>query len=79
MPILCNCCNTDNAPMARHRGYLICDDCKERYGTYDAAVEIIIEKKNFNSYVRGEKAFTPKIDLIKHINEKLQQEETKAK
>ena len=75
--ILCNCCSTNNAPMARHRGYLICDDCKERYGTYDAAVEIIIEKKNFNSYVRGEKSFMPKIDPVEHIYAKLQQEEEK--
>lgn len=27
--ILCNCCNTNNAPMALHRGYWICDDCLE--------------------------------------------------
>jgi hypothetical protein len=53
---------------------LICDDCKERYGTYDAAVEIIIEKKNFNSYVRGEKSFMPKIDLVEHIYKKLEEE-----
>ena len=30
--ILCNCCNTDNAPMGYHRGYLICDDCVEKWG-----------------------------------------------
>jgi hypothetical protein len=53
---------------------LICDDCKERYGTYDAAVEIIIEKKNFNSYVRGEKSFMPKIDPVEHIYKKLEEE-----
>lgn len=71
----CNCCGCDNAPMACHENYLICDDCVEKYGSYDAALEIIIEKKNFNSYVRGEKAFTPKIDPVKHIYEQLQQEE----
>lgn len=44
MPILCNCCNTDNAPMARHRGYLICDDCVEKYGSYDAAALICLAR-----------------------------------
>lgn len=44
MPILCNCCNTDNAPMARHRGYLICDDCVEKYGSYDAAAFICLAR-----------------------------------
>ena len=79
MPILCKCCNTDNAPMAYHRGYLICDDCVEKYGSYDAAVQIIFEKKNFASYVRGKKGFMPEIDPVKHIYEKLQQEGNKRK
>ena len=43
--ILCNCCGTNNAPMAVYKDYWICDDCKERYGTYDAAVEIILENR----------------------------------
>lgn len=43
--ILCNCCNTDNAPMARHKDYWICDDCVQKYGSYDAAFLRIIEKK----------------------------------
>lgn len=43
--ILCNCCNTDNAPMARHKDYWICDDCVERFGSYDAAVEEIERRK----------------------------------
>ena len=47
MPILCSCCNTDNAPMARHRGYLICDDCVERYGSYDNAALICLAKNAF--------------------------------
>lgn len=42
--ILCNCCGTDNAPMAIHKDYWICDDCVEKYGSYDAAVEAIKER-----------------------------------
>ena len=45
MPILCNLCNCDNAPMAIHEGYWICDDCVEKYGSYDAAVYIIKARK----------------------------------
>lgn len=42
--ISCNCCGTNNAPMAKHRGYWICDDCVEKYGTYDAAAFICLAK-----------------------------------
>lgn len=42
--ILCNCCNTDNAPMSIHKDYWICDDCVEKYGSYEAVV-IIIETR----------------------------------
>lgn len=41
----CNCCGCDNAPMAWHENYLICDDCVERFGSYDAATYICIVKK----------------------------------
>lgn len=47
MEILCNYCSTNNAPMAIHRGYLICDDCVERYGSYDNAALICLAKNAF--------------------------------
>ena len=43
--MLCNCCSCNNAPMAIHEGYWICDDCVERYGSYDNAVYIINARK----------------------------------
>lgn len=43
--ILCNCCGCNNAPMAIHKDYWICDDCVEKYGSYDAAVEEIEKRR----------------------------------
>lgn len=31
--ISCNCCGTNNAPMAIHRDYWICDDCGKIIGS----------------------------------------------
>lgn len=42
--ILCNCCSTDNAPMAIYKDYWICDDCVEKYGSYDAAALICLAR-----------------------------------
>lgn len=43
--ILCNCCRTNNAPMAIYKDFWICDDCVEKYGSYDAAAFICLAKK----------------------------------
>lgn len=61
MPILCNCCNCDNAPMAIHRGYLICDDCVERYGSYDAAA-LICSARNVSGLDQVPKALSDELD-----------------
>lgn len=46
--IMCNCCNTDNAPLARYKDYWICEDCLEEYGSYDCAVNHIGFKSFWN-------------------------------
>jgi len=52
MPILCNCCGADNAPLALHKNYWICEDCLEYFGSYDAALNHI---KNKSYKVQQEK------------------------
>ena len=43
--ILCNCCRTNNAPKALYKDFWICDDCVEKYGSYDAAAYICQVKR----------------------------------
>ena len=66
MPILCNCCNTDNAPMAKHKSYLICDDCVERYGSYDNAALICLARNTFGLDLVPEELLDELDELYEH-------------
>lgn len=43
--ILCSCCRTNNAPMAIYKDFWICEDCVEKFGSYDAAAFICLAKR----------------------------------
>ena len=46
--MFCNCCGADNAPMALYKDYWICDDCVERFGSFDNAAFIVQARKIAN-------------------------------